>query len=211
MESRSRRDVRLRVNDAPLEGRLTVPDSATGLVVLVNGGWGVQYASRESKLAVALRRRGFGTLTVGLLTPREDRDRASRFATASQAGRLDGVTDWLDYHDRTAALPRGLLGVGPGAATALRAVERFETGVGAVVGLDGVFDDCIEEVDVPTLLVLGRRPDRPACSDQQVRRRLDGDNHEIVLARPEDGSRRVAPRRVDPLAGDWFERHLTQS
>lgn len=208
MQSNSRRAVRLAVNDAPLEGCLAVPDGVRGLVVVVNGGWGVRYASRESKLAVALQRRGFGTLTVGLLTPREDADRASRFATDDQAARLAGVTDWLDSRDRTADLPRGLLGVGPGAVTALRAVDRHETGVGAVVGVDGRFETGVEDAGVPTRLVIGRRDERLREASDRVRRQLRGDDHEVAVLYSDGDGRTAVTGGVDVLAGDWFERHL---
>lgn len=212
MEANARRDVRLRVNDAPLEGCLAVPDGARGFVVLVNGGWGVRYASRESKLAVALRRRGFGTFGVDLLTPQEDGDRASRFATTARADRLAGVTDWLDCQESTAGLPCGLLGVGPGAGTALRAVQRCETGVGAVVCLDGRFGAGVEDVSVPTRLVVQRREDRLLESNRRVCDRLGGDDQEVVVLYPDgvvrDGTDDVETGRVDRLVADWFEAHL---
>jgi putative phosphoribosyl transferase len=213
MNHRPARAVQLRVDDAPLDGRLTIPPEATALIVLVNGQWGIRYASRETEVAAALRDRGFGTLLVELLTPEEDGDRDSRFAIDLHASRLAGVTDWLDRQHRTADMPRGFLGVGPGVATALRAVSDHGSESGAVVGVDGRADlgaDALAATPVPTLLLVDTDRAHLVRSHTEAYDDFDESAHRHVVVRSVVGADGTASTDVVALASDWFRAHLSR-
>jgi putative phosphoribosyl transferase len=210
MKHRSGRPVELGVGDAVLEGRLTLEPGVRGLVVVVNGDWGVRYASRETEIAESLEREGFGTLVIELLTPDEGADRSNRFATDLLADRLGGVTEWLDSRERTADLDLGLFGVGPGAATVLRAVDGRGTDAGAVVTLDGRVDliDGLESRRVPTLLVVDGSNDHLLRSNRRAYRALGPDHHRHVVLWSEDGGSATVSAEAISLAASWFETHL---
>ena len=211
MRQGSRRPVQLGVDDAVLEGRLTLGREATGLVVVVNGDWGVRYASRETGIAERLRREGFGTLLIELLTPEEGADRSNRFGIDLLADRLAGVSEWLDRRERTAGLDRGLFGVGPGAATALRAATTRETDVGAVVTLDGRMDlvDLPEGLTVPTLLVVDGTNGHLLRINRRAYRDLRGEGHRYTVLQSDGRTGDSVSADATSLATNWYETHLT--
>ena len=67
MRQLPRRSVHIEVDDARLEGALTLHPEMGRLAVVINGDWGVRYAPRENYIASELGDRGFGTLLVDLL------------------------------------------------------------------------------------------------------------------------------------------------
>lgn len=212
MNHRSPRAVQLRVDDAVLDGRLTIPSDATALIVLVNGQWGIRYATRETELAAALRDRGFGTLLVELVTQEEDTDRDSRFAIDLHASRLAGVSEWLDRQDRTAELSRGFLGIGPGVATALRATTAHDSEPSAVVGVDGRVDlaaDTLAATTVPTLLLVDGDEEHLLGPHTDAYDDLGESSHRHVALRSVAGTGVTATADVVALATDWFQAHLS--
>src|SRR5687767_11905515 len=55
-----------------LEGSLTVPSAARGVVVFAHGSGSSRHSPRNVRVAKALVERGFGTLLFDLLLPAED-------------------------------------------------------------------------------------------------------------------------------------------
>lgn len=212
MERVPRRAVQIGVDGTLLEGTLTLPPEATEVAVLINGDWGVRFASRETDIAEELNRREVGTLLVELLTPEEAADRSTRSAVDVLADRLAGVAEWLDHHERAAGLAPGLFGVGPGGATALRAVARHGVDVDAVVALDGRIDlveDVLGDVAVPTLLIVNGANEHLVPINQAARRAFVGEDHHCtVLWADDDGAMDSVNAEVASLAAGWFETHL---
>ncbi len=156
------RVVRVQAGDAALEGNLTVPPGAVGLVLFAHGSGSSRHSPRNRFVAQALQAAGLGTLLVDLLTREEEaidlRTRHLRFDVPLLARRLAGAVDWLAAPPETADLPVGTFGASTGAAAALiTAAERPER-VRAVVSRGGRPDlagEFLPRVQAPTLLLVG--------------------------------------------------------
>jgi len=213
MRQLPRRSVHIEVEDARLEGALTLRPEMERLAVVINGDWGVRYAPRENHIASELGDRGFGTLLVGLLTTEETADRSTRFATDLLASRLSGVLEWLAHDDRTAAYTPGLFGVGPGVPAALQAVTEHGAEAGAIVGLDGRLDlpeSVLGAVTVPTLLVVNGNERHLVAANREAYRSLDGELHHCTVQWDDDDTPEMAGE-VASLAANWFEQNLGEN
>jgi dienelactone hydrolase len=153
--------VAIRAGRVALTGDLTVPPSATAIIVFAHGSGSSRLSPRNRIVADALVERGFATLLFDLLT--EDEEIAERFTRHLRfdipllAERLSGAIAWLGGQDRIRALPVGLFGASTGAAAALIAATGSPR-VGAVVSRGGRPDlagEVLAQVRCPTQLIVG--------------------------------------------------------
>ncbi|GAB6861396.1 dienelactone hydrolase family protein [Haloplanus litoreus] len=141
-----------------LDGSLSVPADAPGLVVFAHGSGSSRHSPRNNYVADVIREHGIGTLLFDLLTEAEDRNRENRFDISLLTERLIAVTEWLWTRETTADLRLGYFGASTGAAAALRAAAHFGDDVDAVVSRGGRVDmasDALADVRAPTLFVVG--------------------------------------------------------
>jgi putative phosphoribosyl transferase len=93
------REVKIPLREAVLEGGLSTPAGAEGLVLFVHGSGSSRHSPRNQLVAQALREAGIGTLLFDLLTREEEAvDRVTghlRFDIRLLADRLIGATAWL--------------------------------------------------------------------------------------------------------------------
>ncbi|MER6354374.1 phosphoribosyltransferase family protein, partial [Streptomyces sp. NPDC001634] len=127
------RDVELKAGAVRLQGELTVPEDAAGIVVFAHGSGSSRHSPRNKFVAAGLNRAGLGTLLFDLLTEDEERDRANVFDTGLLAGRLADATRWLRGRPEAEGLAIGYFGASTGAAAALWAAAEPEAHVAAVV------------------------------------------------------------------------------
>jgi dienelactone hydrolase len=153
------RDVEIGVFGRLLGGQLSVPERASGLVVLATDGAG-QDGRRSVHLTRVLHSVGLATLKLGLRTAEEELAQEWTLREGSNvelvAHRLEVARDWLQRNDALSLLPLGYLGSGLGAAAALVAAAHQPRGVQAVVILGGRPDmasEFLHEVRAPTLLL----------------------------------------------------------
>ncbi|MCV4820077.1 hypothetical protein OFM15_28795, partial [Escherichia coli] len=73
---------RVQVGAHALEGDLTLPPQARGLVVFAHGSGSTRRSPRNVQVGQSLHARGFGTLLFDLLTPEEASDRHNVFDIA---------------------------------------------------------------------------------------------------------------------------------
>jgi dienelactone hydrolase len=202
-----------------LEGTLTVPAGARGVVVFAHGSGSSRNSPRNRYVAGELQRGGLATLLMDLLTAEEEeidlRTRLLRFDVALLAERLVGATDWLAREASTRDLRAGSFGSSTGGGAALVAAARRPDGVGAVVSRGGRPDlagDGLSRVTAPTLLIVGGR--------DEVVIELNREAFEEMTACAEKGLEIVpgathlfeepgALEAVARLARDWFIRHLS--
>ena len=89
-----------------LEGNLTVPVGAVGIVLFAHGSGSSRHSPRNRFVAKALQNAGLATLLIDLLTADEESadmaDAHLRFDIGLLAERLIATTDWLTREDRTA-------------------------------------------------------------------------------------------------------------
>jgi dienelactone hydrolase len=208
------RDGRLRAVD--LEGDLTVPGAAAGVVVFAHGSGSSRLSPRNVEVARSLQDAGLGTLLFDLLTAAEDavdrRTRSHRFDIALLGRRLIGAIDWLDAQPGMVDRPLGLFGASTGAAAALVAAAQRPQRVRAVVSRGGRPDlamDVLDRVRAPTLLIVGERDPEVLALNRQAAAELRAPHELTVVAAAthlfeEPG----ALEEVARVSGSWFRQHF---
>src|SRR5215216_5541743 len=97
--STENRYVRILSTGVPLEGILSVPEKAAGLVVFVHGSGSSRHSPRNQYVAQTLQEGGLATLLFDLLTASEEeidlQNRYLRFDIDLLASRTSGVLEWL--------------------------------------------------------------------------------------------------------------------
>jgi putative phosphoribosyl transferase len=201
----------LPVGRVRLDGQLTVPVGAPGLVVFAHGSGGSRYSPRNRYVAEALNDAGLGTLLFDLLTVDEEVHRGNVFDIELLGRRLLEVTRWL----RTMpSIPHriGYFGASTGAAAALYAAADPEADVGAVVSRGGRPDLAsprLALVCAPTLLIVGGYDDVVIQLNRVAQARLRCENRlEIVPGATHLFEESGTLDAVARLASDWFATHL---
>ena len=204
------------VDELALEGTLSIPQGATGVVLFAHGSGSSRHSPRNRLVAGELQRAGLGTLLFDLLSEEEERVDARtgelRFDIGLLARRVIAATDWLREQAATDWLPIGCFGASTGAAAALvAAAERVDV-VGAVVSRGGRPDlagEALDRVRAPTLLIVGGRDELVLDLNRQAQAKLNADTELEVI--PDATHLFEEPgklERVAELARDWFVRHL---
>lgn len=208
MTPRSDSHVDVSVEDVTLDGILDVPDDASGIVLFAHGSGSSRHSPRNNYVAEVIRSRGLGTLLFDLLTETEDRNRANRFDIQLLTDRLTGATEWLREHESARNPTLGLFGSSTGAAAALRTAAQMGDEIGAVVSRGGRVDmasEVFDEVDSPTLLIVGGADTDVLALNREAYGRLDCDKelHTVPGAGhlfEGDGELEA----VADVAADWF-------
>ncbi|HEX6704305.1 MAG TPA: dienelactone hydrolase family protein [Albitalea sp.] len=212
----SERAVRIGAGSAALEGDLTLPGGASGIVLFAHGSGSSRFSSRNRRVAQQLQEAGLATLLMDLLTPDEEavdeRTRHLRFDIGLLAARMIAVTDWLQQQPDTGALPLGLFGASTGAAAALVSAAGRPEATRAVVSRGGRPDlaaDALEDVRAPTLLIVGGADTEVIALNRQARDRLSCETDLRIV--PGATHLFEEPGALDAVAGlarDWFTRHF---
>ncbi len=151
-------EVRIPAGEALLDGDLSVPDGASGLIVFAHGSGSSRLSARNRSVAEYLRETGrFGTLLFDLLSPAEDARRETRFDIRLLADRLEAATSWVRSREDLATVALGYFGASTGAAAALVAAASRDD-IAAVVSRGGrpdLADGALGRVEAPTLLIVG--------------------------------------------------------
>ena len=204
------------VDGLDLEGTLSVPREATGVVLFAHGSGSSRHSPRNRFVAAELQQAGLGTLLIDLLSAEEERVDARtgelRFDIGLLARRVVAATDWLAKQAAANGLPIGCFGASTGAAAALVAAAERPDVVAAVVSRGGRPDlagDALGRVRAPTLLIVGGNDEVVLDLNRQAQATLRAETKlEIVPGAthlfPEPGKL----ERVAELARDWFTRHL---
>ncbi len=210
------RPVRIEVTGASLNGDVTVPEGAQGLVVFVHGSGSSRFSQRNRAVADCLLHAQLGTLLLDLLTEPEDRTDAVtaefRFDIPLLADRTTGVVDWIGVSPPLRSLPLGLFGASTGAAAALMAAADRSQLVRAVVSRGGRPDlagPALDRVVAPTLLIVGGRDDTVLNLNREAYERLRSVRDlEIVEGATHLFEEPGALDKVGHLAAAWFLEHL---
>jgi dienelactone hydrolase len=209
--------VRIPAAGVDLDGDLSVPEHAGGLVLFAHGSGSSRRSPRNRAVAEALRRRSLATLLVDLLTTEEEqvdqRTRHLRFDVGLLADRLVGIIDWLRDQPQTDALPIGLFGASTGAAAALVAAAARRDVVRAVVSRGGRPDlagPALIEVAAPTLLLVGERDPQVRDLNEQARNTMKVSAElRIIPTATHLFEEPGTLEQVAEQAGQWFSDHLT--
>jgi dienelactone hydrolase len=203
---------KVQIGDQHLDGTLTIPDNATGLVIFAHGSGSSRLSPRNIQVAEALNKRGFATLLFDLLTAREATDRNNVFDIARLGARVSEAVAWAHDQRATTGFPVGLFGASTGAAAALVAAAQAPAQVSAVVSRGGRPDLAgahLTRVRAPTLLIVGGADHGVIELNEQALAKLKCPHRlEIVPGATHLFEETGALERVVALAGDWFQRHL---
>ncbi len=221
MESKKLEERNIRIPSAgvDLEGILTIPEHARGLVVFVHGSGSSRHSPRNQYVARTIQQAGLATLLFDLLTAAEEqidlRTRQLRFDIHLLARRTIGVLEWLGRQTDEPALNTGLFGASTGAAAALIAAAELPDRVRAVVSRGGRPDlagSALPGVQAPTLFIVGSQDEAVIDLNEQALARMQRESKSKLMIVPgashlfeEPGTLEQAAR----LAADWFQAHLT--
>lgn len=214
------RTVAVRTGEVVLEGDLTLPAGATGIVLFAHGSGSSRFSPRNRFVARALNDAGLGTLLIDLLTAEEEvvdaRTARLRFDIGLLAERLGGALEWLGREEATRGLPVGLFGASTGGGAALVAAANAPDAVAAVVSRGGrpdLADEALPRVRAPTLLIVGG-DDAPVIEmNREAMGRMRGVDvrMEIVPGATHLFEEPGTLEEVARLASAWFVDHLRPS
>ncbi len=201
-----------------LEGILSIPEAAKGLVVFVHGSGSSRNSPRNQYVAQMLQEGGLATLLFDLLTAQEEEidleTRHLRFDINLLARRTIGALEWLDLQPYNFATI-GLFGSSTGAAAALIAAAELPENVDAVVSRGGRPDLAglaLPKVKAPTLLIVGGNDDVVIDLNEQALKQMQPGAEKKLTIVPgashlfeEPGTLEYAAR----LARDWFQTYLS--
>jgi len=207
--------VQIPVGSVLLEGELTIPAGAQGVVLFAHGSGSSRHSPRNNFVAQVLLKAGIGTLLFDLLTEEEDTIYETRFNIALLTHRLVAATQWLAQQPKTKQLRIGYFGASTGAAAALEAAAALGVQIGAVVSRGGRPDlagPALVQVQTPTLLIVGGKDDVVIELNQQAYDQLKSEKELVIVPGAthlfeEPGTLEEVAR----LAVDWFTRFLIRS
>ncbi|MDP4227764.1 MAG: dienelactone hydrolase family protein [Bacteroidota bacterium] len=218
-KGKSSNEIQIPINSITLEGNLTIPEGAKGIVVFAHGSGSSRFSSRNRYVAQELQKEGLGTLLFDLLTAEEERiDMVTahlRFDIDLLANRLVEVTNWLLSNHDTKKLNIGYFGASTGAAAALIAAKEHADTVKAVVSRGGrpdLAEKALPDVKAPTLLIVGGNDFQVIQMNQWALDRLKAEKKELKIV---PGATHLFEEpgtleEVANLAGKWFKRYLLE-
>ena len=211
----AKHSVRVPAGAVTLDGDLSLPAGAGGLVLFAHGSGSSRLSPRNRRVAQLLNQARLATLLVDLLTPAEKVAGASthlRFDIRLLARRLVAITDWIAGAAETRGLPLGYFGASTGAASALVAAAARPEVTRAVVSRGGRPDlagDALSRVPAPTLLIVGGEDTAVVELNRRAVLELRAEAKLVVVP----GATHLfeepgALDQVGRLAWEWFERYL---
>src|SRR6185503_14803248 len=184
------RYVQILTTGVRLEGIVSIPEEARGIVLFVHGSGSSRHSPRNQYVAQTLQEGGLATLLFDLLTAYEEesdlQNRYMRFDINLLARRTAGVLEWLDLQPYAYGLKKGLFGSSTGAAAALMAAAELPDHVDAIVSRGGRPDlagTALPNVGAPTLLIVGGNDDVVIDLNEQALAQMSshGQNKLVVV------------------------------
>ena len=208
--------VRIDADGDMLNGDLSLPANAAGLIVFAHGSGSSRHSSRNRMVADALQRARLATLILDLLTESEERvdmiTAEFRFDIPLLARRVVAAVDWARAAPPTSALPIGLFGASTGAAAALIAAAERPEDVRAVVSRGGrpdLAEAALDGVLAPTLFIVGGRDEVVVQLNREAYARLRSEKHlDLVPGATHLFDEPGALDEVSRVAREWFVRYL---
>lgn len=209
-------DVMIPVDGITLDGFLSLPHHARGIVIFAHGSGSSRHSPRNKFVAEYLYDQGFATLLTDLLTKDEEledeKTRRLRFDISLLAKRLYGVVQWVEKHDKICHRPLGLFGASTGAASALVVAASLPKKVKAVISRGGRPDlagNALGKVAAPTLLIVGGKDHEVIELNKIALEQLNKNSQmEIVAGATHLFEEEGALEKVAELATAWFGQHL---
>ncbi|NGZ96615.1 MAG: hydrolase [Nitrospira sp. WS110] len=212
MTWRSAQTVQITGERLTLEGLLSVPPHAPGMVIFAHGSGSGRFSPRNNFVARNLQQDGFATLLLDLLTEEEADNRRKVFDIDLLADRLLLAKGWSETDPRTRYLTLGYFGASTGAGAALQAAAREPSNIKAVVSRGGrpdLAERYLPSVITPTLLIVGGH-DEPVIELNQAAYSLLTCEKKLIIV-PGATHLFEEPGTLDQVAehaSGWFRRYL---
>ena len=208
--------VRIPVGSVVVEGNLTVPSGAIGVVLFAHGSGSSRFSPRNRYVAKVFNAEKIATLLFDLLTNEEDQEDLAtaeyRFNINLLAERLIGATEWLKKDPRTKNCSFGYFGASTGAAAALIAAAKLPSDIATVVSRGGRPDlaaNYLPKVRAPTLLLVGGLDTEVIELNEQAMEQMTAEKKLVIIP----GATHLfgEPGKLEEvakLASNWFLRYL---
>ena len=210
------KEVTISVGKAVINGNLTVPQGAKGIVLFAHGSGSSRFSPRNTRVAREINEAGIATLLIDLLTEAEEEIDEStgefRFNIDLLAQRLVHATEWVKKNPDTESLSIGYFGASTGAAAALIAAAKLPEQVKAVVSRGGRPDlagEHLPNVKAPTLLIVGGDDTEVLELNRQASQQMTTEKKIVVV--PGATHLFEEPDKLEEvarLAISWFSKHL---
>jgi len=199
-----------------INGDLSVPFHARGVVIFAHGSGSSRNSPRNRYVADVLNEGHLATLLIDLLTVQEEEidliTSHLRFDIPLLADRLGSATEWARTHHETVRLPIGYFGASTGAAAALIAAVRRSRDVRTVVSRGGrpdLADRWLAQVSVPTLLIVGAHDDVVIDMNQCAAKEIPAETRiEIIPGATHLFEEQGALEQVAAISRQWFSTRL---
>jgi putative phosphoribosyl transferase len=208
--------VKIPVGSVVVEGNLTVPSGAKGVVLFAHGSGSSRFSPRNRCVAKFFNAQKIGTLLFDLLTNEEDQEDIEtaeyRFNINLLAERLIGATEWLKKDPDTKNIVFGYFGASTGAAAALIAAAKLPNDIAAVVSRGGRPDlaaNYLPRVVAPTLLLVGSLDTVVIELNRQAMEQMSAEKKLVII--PGATHLFEEPGKLEEVAKlstDWFLRYL---
>jgi putative phosphoribosyl transferase len=216
MKARETNALTIPVGRVRLNGDLTIPADAQGLVLFAHGSGSSRLSPRNRYVAGMLQESGIATLLFDLLTPDEEQEDYFtghlRFNIDLLAERLALVTRWLLEQNQPRDFELGYFGASTGAAAALMAAAELGERIQAVVSRGGRPDlagEALPRVKAATLLIVGGDDHVVIELNEQAHTWLRAEKElKIIPGATHLFEERGALEQVARLASDWFLNHF---
>lgn len=208
--------ISIKIGQITLEGNISVPKGAGGLVLFVHGSGSSRLSPRNRFVAQELNKNGIATLLFDLLTPEEEaldlQTAHLRFDIALLAKRLVRTTDWVLKNPKLEGLKIGYFGASTGGTAALVAAADRPKAVKAVVSRGGrpdLAEQRLEDVKCPTLLIVGGLDDVVIELNKKALSSLKSEKALVIIP----GATHLFEEKgkleeVAHNASDWFLKYL---
>jgi len=208
--------IKIPVGNVEVEGDLTMPSGAIGVVLFAHGSGSSRFSPRNQYVAKEFNKSKIATLLFDLLTQEEEEidigTAEYRFNIGLLAERLIGATEWLRKDHQTKKYKFGYFGASTGAAAALIAAAKLPDDISAVVSRGGRPDlaaEYLPRVVAPTLLLVGGSDTEVIRLNQQAMDQMVAEKLlEIVPGATHLFEERGKLEIVAKLSIGWFLKYL---
>jgi len=209
------RTVEVPIEGLVLQGRLSVPATATHIVVFAHGSGSSRFSPRNKFVADILNSRHIASLLIDLLSEvegQEDQQTAHlRFNIPFLSNRLSHITRWVATQEEIRNLKICYFGSSTGAAATLVAAAESIDAIASIVSRGGRPDlagDYLPQVKSPTLLIVGENDPQVLELNELALAKLNKQSKLSIIA----GATHLFEennclQRVAHIAADWFKHH----
>ena len=209
-------EMKIPVGNVVVEGTLTLPSGAKGVVLFAHGSGSSRFSPRNQYVAKEFNKSKIATLLFDLLTPEEEETdivtAEYRFNIGLLAERLIGATQWLRNDPQTKKLAFGYFGASTGAAAALIAAAKLPKEIMAVVSRGGRPDlagKYLRNVMAPTLLLVGGLDTEVIELNREAMEQIPADKKLVIVPGATHLFEEAGKlEEVAKFSSDWFLKYL---